>query len=108
MILTDSHCHLDMLDVAPYEYSFLSLLQETRKQHVQYILCVGVNLHNFPQMLNLIKSHKHVYASVGLHPNENYYDQFTAEKLLRFAKHKEVVALGETGLDYYRNQISRE
>ena len=70
---------------------------------VNKALCVSVNLPNFPNVLKLAQDHAHLYASVGVHPD--YED--TPEPSLEFlvdtaSKHSKIIAIGETGLDYYR------
>lgn len=100
MRLADSHCHLDLLteDVE-------TVLAAAKEQGVEYFLCVSVTLEDFPAMLKLIEPYPNVYASVGLHPNEeNITQEPTVAELVALAAHEKVLAIGETGLDYYRSQ----
>lgn len=108
MVLVDSHCHLDMLDVASYQLSFQKLLDAAEEAKVKHMLCVCVNIRHLSTMLNLIRFKKNIYASVGLHPNEPYQDVLTSAKLLNFASRSDIVAIGETGLDFYRYSVEKD
>ena len=68
------------------------------------MLCVSVTLETFPEILALARRHSHIFASVGVHPNETEGREPTADGLVDLAKDGRVVAIGETGLDYYRTQ----
>lgn len=65
-------------------------------------LCVSVDLEKFPQILALAEQHDNIYASVGVHPDYELEAEPTQEELVRLAKHPKVIAIGETGLDYFR------
>ncbi len=65
-------------------------------------MCVSVTLDNFQSVLKLAQSHKHIFASVGVHPDYEDIDEPDIETLLLHTKNKDVVAMGETGLDYFR------
>jgi len=73
-----------------------------QQNEVTHALCVGVNLENFPQILNLAEQHEQIYASVGVHPDYELESEPTQELLVRLAQHPKVIAIGETGLDYFR------
>jgi len=72
------------------------------KAHVQNALCVSVDLPDFPNVLKLAEDHAHLYASVGVHPDYEDTPEPTFEFLVETAKHPKIIAIGETGLDYYR------
>jgi TatD DNase family protein len=72
------------------------------KAHVQNALCVSVDLLDFPNVLKLAEDHAHLYASVGVHPDYEDTPEPTFEFLVETAKHPKIIAIGETGLDYYR------
>jgi len=98
--LVDSHCHLDMIEnTTPQE-----LITTAMAQGVEYFLCVSVDLKKFPNMFNMIETIASVFASVGVHPNYTCDDEPTVETLVNLAQHQKVIAIGETGLDYYRSQ----
>ncbi|MCE7917582.1 MAG: TatD family deoxyribonuclease, partial [Nitrosomonas sp. PRO5] len=78
------------------------LLVNMQISQVTHALCVGVNLENFPRVLALAESHSNLFASVGVHPDYEDTAEPEVEQLLKLADHAKVVALGETGLDYFR------
>ena len=98
-MFVDSHCHLDFPDLAS---SLDELLVNMQISQVTHALCVGVNLENFPRVLALAESHSNLFASVGVHPDYEDTAEPEVEQLLKLADHAKVVALGETGLDYFR------
>jgi len=73
-----------------------------RANQVSDALCVSVDLEKFPQILALAEQHDNIYASVGVHPDYELEAEPTQEELVRLAKHPKVIAIGETGLDYFR------
>jgi len=95
----DSHCHLDFPDLASNLDELLANMQSSQVTHA---LCVGVNLENFLRVRALAESHPHLYASVGVHPDYEDILEPDADQLVALADHAKVVALGETGLDYFR------
>jgi len=97
--LVDSHCHLTLL-----EPDINDIFAEARKKDVGHILCVSIDLDTYPDILRLAKLYPHVSASAGLHPNSVTSKEPSVEELLQLATEPEVVAIGETGLDYYRSQ----
>ena len=75
-----------------------------RANQVTTALCVSVDLQKFPQILSIAEQHDNIYASVGVHPDHELEDEPTQSELVRLAQHPKVVAIGETGLDYFRLQ----
>jgi len=73
-----------------------------RRNEVSHALCVGVNLENFPQIQLLAEQHDQIFASVGVHPDYELDTEPTSEFLVKMAQHSKVIAIGETGLDYFR------
>jgi len=103
-MLVDSHCHLDRLDLAPFGGSIDGVLAAAREQDIGHFLCVAINLEDYPAMLAIAESHEQVTASVGLHPNEQGGHDPGVGELIERARHPKVVAIGETGLDYFRSE----
>ncbi len=101
MKLVDSHCHINFPDLAENEHA---VLENARLKGVGHMLCVSVNLEDFPQVLSFAERHKHIFASVGIHPNEPKSDVVSVDQLIKLASHKRIVAIGETGLDYFRSE----
>lgn len=95
----DSHCHINFPELS---VNLPEVLSNMRQNEVTHALCVGVNLESFPQILNLAEQHEQIYASVGVHPDYELESEPTQELLVRLALHPKVIAIGETGLDYYR------
>jgi TatD DNase family protein len=95
----DSHCHLNFPELAE---NLDEVLANMGRNEVSQALCVGVNLENFPQILALAEQHENIYASVGVHPDYELDTEPTQEQLMQLAQHPEVIAIGETGLDYFR------
>ncbi len=95
----DSHCHLDYPALAADSEGVLARMQEAGVTHA---LCVAVNLEDFPRVHALALAHANLFASVGVHPDQPATDTTTVEQLLERAALPRVVAIGETGLDYFR------
>ena len=104
-LLVDSHCHLDRLDLTAWPNEGLDgALREAAEAGVGHMLCVCIDLENFSSVHALAQRHANVYASVGVHPNHNEGEEPTVERLLELADDPQVIAIGETGLDYFRTQ----
>lgn len=104
MYLVDSHCHLDQLDLTSHQGDLSNALIDAKNQGVGHMLCVSITLQDFPEILRIAKSYPEVSASVGLHPNEEAVPhEPTAEELVALANDDKMVAIGETGLDYFRS-----
>ncbi|KZN32380.1 DNAse [Pseudoalteromonas luteoviolacea CPMOR-2] len=99
-MIVDSHCHLDRLEFAKLKSELPEILQNARDKQVEHFLCVSVTLEQFPGMLKVIEGFSDVSASCGVHPL-NQDDALDKSLLLELGKHEKVVAIGETGLDYY-------
>ncbi len=104
--LVDSHCHLDFPELSADIPGLLKTMQDNR---VGWALCAGVTLERFPAMLELVKAQPNLFAAVGVHPDTESDDEEPAREadvdtLVALAADEKVVAIGETGLDYYRLQ----
>ncbi|KAA3653791.1 MAG: TatD family deoxyribonuclease [Proteobacteria bacterium] len=97
-MFVDSHCHLDFPELAERQDAILALMAQNAVTHA---LCVSVKLETFPRVLALAEAHDHLYASVGVHPDNKDCEEPDVDRLLALAAHPRVVAIGETGLDYY-------
>ena len=102
--LVDSHCHLDRLDLTPYDGQLGKALQAAADQGVGHMLCVCIDLEHFADVLQPAKMFDNVSASVGVHPNENEGREPSVDELVKLAADEQVVAIGETGLDYFRSE----
>jgi TatD DNase family protein len=97
----DSHCHLDFPELASRLDEVLARMRENR---VDRALCVSVTLEDFPRVLALADGHPQLYASVGVHPDHREAREPEVGALVALAAHPKVIAIGETGLDYYRTE----
>lgn len=103
-MLIDSHCHLDRLDLAPYGHDFSRCIRETVGHGIGHLLCVSINLENYPNMRELVEPHPEISVSVGVHPNEEDGHEPSIDELVELSRDPRVVAIGETGLDYFRSE----
>lgn len=97
----DSHCHINFPDLAARLPEIFGKMAENKVSHA---LCVSVDLPDFPQVLALAEQYPNVYASVGVHPDYEDTPEPDVAQLVKLADHPRIVAIGETGLDYYRLQ----
>ena len=100
-MLVDSHCHLNF---EPLGDEIANVLERANQSGIGHFLCVSVNLEDYPQVLALARQYPQVFASVGVHPNHTEGKDPTAEELVSLAMDADVVAIGETGLDYFRSE----
>lgn len=97
-MFVDSHCHLDFPDLHQRLDAVLAAMDA---RGVGRALCVSVKLEDFPRVLALAEAHPGLYASVGVHPDNAECEEPDVARLVELAAHPKVVAIGETGLDYY-------
>lgn len=95
----DSHCHINFPELA---VRLPEIFGRMAKNQVSHALCVSVDLPDFPQVLELAEKYPNVYASVGVHPDYVDTPEPNTDELIRLSKHPKIVAIGETGLDYFR------
>jgi len=98
-MFVDSHCHLDFPELRE---GLPGLLEQMQEHQVTHALCVAVTLQGLPGVLEVASSSPHLFASVGIHPDYEDVEEATVPQLVALADHPKVVAIGETGLDYYR------
>lgn len=107
-MLIDSHCHLDLLNLDKYQGSLSALIDAAREAGVGHILNVAVDLAGAQQVIDTAKRFSCVSASVGIHPSEKLEMEPEMSDILELASQEKVVAIGETGLDYYYNSENLE
>ena len=98
-MLVDSHCHLNFPELAA---QLPTIRQAMLDNEVGHALCISVTLPDFPQVLALAEHYPNFYASVGVHPDYEDITEPTLEGLVMLANHPKIIAIGETGLDYFR------
>jgi len=100
-MLVDSHCHLPLCIKA--DQTAAQLIENASKLGVTHMLCVSVDLESLGQILQLANSYPSISATVGVHPNSEVAVEPTLDQLTDLGKDSSVVAIGETGLDYFRS-----
>jgi TatD DNase family protein len=100
-MLVDSHCHLDFDE---FRDRIPELLAEMSAAGVEHALCISVTLQDFPRVRALAEAYPQLLATVGVHPDYPDAGEVAVDELVALADHPRIVAIGETGLDYYRLQ----
>lgn len=104
--LCDTHCHLDL---EAFDDDRVEVLERARQAGVNRILDPGVDQVSSQTAIRLAEKYAEVYAAVGVHPNEGIYPGNLPDWVEELASNrKKVVAIGEIGLDYYRDRTPRE
>lgn len=107
-MLVDSHCHLDKLEYGKKHRDMADAVRKAANRGVDHMLCISVGLSSFPAMLEAITPFPQVFASCGVHPLHQDDEPNDPELLEQLAAHPRVVAIGETGLDYFYAPESAE
>lgn len=105
-MLIDSHCHLNFIDLAEFNNDLDQVILQANENGVDHFLCVCVELEDYPRLCQIAERYPNVSLSVGLHPNSEIAIEPSAPQLVNLAKHPACIALGETGLDYYRTETA--
>ena len=100
----DSHCHLDRIDLKPYNDDFATFVAQARSQQIQHMLCIAIDLESYPDLLALVEPYEDISLSVGVHPNVTDGREPTVDELMELASHSKIIAIGETGLDYFHSR----
>jgi TatD DNase family protein len=98
-MLVDSHCHLDFDE---FRDRIPEVLAEMAGAGVSHALCISVTLSEFPRVKALAEAHENLFATVGVHPDYPDAGAVEVDELVTRADHPKILAIGETGLDYYR------
>lgn len=101
-MLVDSHCHLNFLDLTDFNHDITNVLAQAKANDVGHFLCVCVDLADYPQLEKLAMEHSNINISVGVHPNSDLEFPIASQLLCDLAVNPYCIAIGETGLDYYR------
>jgi TatD DNase family protein len=103
-MLIDSHCHLDRIDLTPYDDNFKNFVVATQEQQIRSMLCISIDWESYPAMYRLVEPFDHIPVTVGVHPNvQDGHDPSVAE-LVELGRDAKVIGIGETGLDYFRSE----
>ncbi|MEN3112973.1 TatD family hydrolase [Uliginosibacterium paludis] len=94
----DSHCHIDFEDLVAQGDALFDRMSAAKVSHA---VCIGVNLENIGRVLELANSRANLFATVGVHPEYTEGEEPDLDRLVALAADPKVIAIGETGLDYY-------
>lgn len=100
----DSHCHLDRIDLKPFNDDFASFVESARQQQIEHMLCIAIDMESYPAMAELVAPYADISLSVGVHPNVTEGREPSYDELLQLAGQDKVIAIGETGLDYFHSK----
>jgi len=103
-MFVDSHCHLDRVNLQRHNEDFATFVSDTLEQNISHMLCVSIDLEAYPDMLALVEPYPEISTSVGVHPDDKDRTEPTVERLVELSQHPKNVAIGETGLDYFREE----
>jgi len=98
----DSHCHLNLL--AEEEGGLEAVIAQAKENSVDHILCIAIDKASCQDVISIAERFKDITASVGIHPNVEQHEHFSVDELTTLAQHEKVIAIGETGLDYFRSE----
>lgn len=105
-MLVDTHAHLQWAD---FDKDREKVISRAREVCVRYIVNIGFDVDGSRKAIELTEKHKGLYATVGIHPhNASQFNENVLDELRKLSGHKKVVAIGEIGLDYYRNLSPRK
>lgn len=100
-MFVDSHCHLDCIKLDDFDDDYDVLIQRCLDAGVEHMLCVSIDMHRYPGMLEQARNYSQISVSAGVHPMAKQAEDVDADTLKQQADNDKVIAIGETGLDYY-------
>ena len=103
-MLIDSHCHLDRIDLKPYQNDFACFMREAEASQIERLLCIAIDLESYPAMLDLVADFQQISVTVGVHPNVKGCKDPCVDELIALGQPANVIGIGETGLDYFRSE----
>jgi TatD DNase family protein len=104
----DSHCHLDRLKLDAYDGKLSLAIDAATQNKIDAMLCVAIDLEHIDDVLSIAAAYPQIFASVGVHPGSHDGEDPSVERLLELAQSKKVIAIGETGLDYYYGEDTKD
>lgn len=102
--LVDSHCHINTLDLTTFNDNMDEVIHQAHVSGVEHMLCVCCELGDLPALHQLAEKYPNISTSTGIHPNTEMEKELNASELVSLASHPSCIAIGETGLDYYRTE----
>jgi TatD DNase family protein len=103
-MLIDSHCHLDRIDLKPFQNDFACFMHEAEANQIERLLCIAIDLESYPAMLDLVADFQQISVTVGVHPNVKGCRDPSVDELIALGQSANVIGIGETGLDYFRSE----
>ncbi len=103
-MLIDSHCHLDRIDLEPYQNDFACFMHEVGRQNIEHLLCIAIDLESYPAMFDRVSPYPSISMTVGVHPNVQDGKDPDINELIVLGGQDKIIGIGETGLDYFRNE----
>lgn len=100
--LIDSHCHLHTLDLENFDNNLDNVMKQGRDAGVKEMLCVCIEYDDIPKIQKIAEQYENIYTSVGLHPNVRVDRELDCDEIVALTNHSSCIAIGETGLDYFR------
>ncbi len=106
--LIDSHCHIHTMDLSEFGEALEQVVSTADKANVKKMLCVSIELEDVPELRSMANRFDNIYISAGPHPNSAVKNEPSSAQLIELSNHPRCIAIGETGLDYYRVQTEQE
>lgn len=108
MIIVDSHCHLDDDRYESPEYAVDAMLKRAADMDVKYVQTISTTLADFEIIQPMAMAHENLFCSFGIHPHNVEDNQPSLEEIIEKAQREKVIAIGETGLDYFYDNAPRD
>ena len=102
--IVDSHCHLHSIDLSEFGNDMSQVIKQARANGVEHMLCVCIELNDIPALYEIADTYPDISISVGVHPNTEMTNEPDASRLIELSQHPACIAIGETGLDYFRTE----
>ncbi len=103
-MLIDSHCHLDRIDLKPYQNDFSCFMEVSQQQGIEHMLSIAIDMESYSTMYDLVEVYPQISVTVGVHPNVIEGREPSLDELLALGQDEKVIGIGETGLDYFRSE----
>jgi TatD DNase family protein len=103
-MLIDSHCHLDRIDLKPYQNDFANFMVAVNDSQIEHLVTIAIDLESYPDMLSLVSGYPQISVTVGVHPNVQDGKDPSIDELIALGEPGKVIGIGETGLDYFRSE----
>lgn len=103
-MFVDSHCHIDCLDLTPYNQEISQFVHEAENAGLVHMMCISIDLEAYPGMCDLVAGFPNISITCGVHPNVTQGRDPSEDELVELAGNPRVVGIGETGLDYFRSE----